>query len=168
MKLTYDTLYKNRYGVNVTLPWQIGFWFEVNGCVMWEEPDPPELIRVGMWIASYEPKFEKTYRTTRRECGFAILFTSHNDADKMQEWLDTEKRVIENEASALVRMHRRRNKYQQLPGDGDRKWSAPMEKPLLKPLRLLTWSPFTSRWSDDLRGPLYVPVAPLRAFQLKA
>jgi hypothetical protein len=173
MELTYHTLYKvsqmrYRDGSTTTEPFPIGFWFEVDGCVRWEDQDPPDLIHVGKWIASYEPKFEKTYRTARRECGFAIIFTRHSDANKMQKWLDTEDRAIDNEAHALVRMHRRRNKYQQLPGTGDREWSAKMDKNSLKPLRVLAWSPFASLWSDDMRGPLYLPVAPLRAFQLRA
>lgn len=139
----------------------IGFWFELDGEVRWQVPDPPDLISIGVWIAANEVNFEKSYRTARRDCGFAVVFNSWRDAEKMREWLNKPSRVsLVPEVVALL--HRRRNKYQQLPGNGDRKWSARMGKDVLKKLRILGYSPFSS----DEVGELYLPVTNLRAFQL--
>jgi hypothetical protein len=165
MVLTYHVLFVSAY---VTRSYQsdepIGFWFERDGFIKWETADPPELIRVGMWIAENEHTFRKSYRTTRRDCGLAIVFKVGEDAARMLRWLSTEERVIQNEARATVLMHRRRNKYQQLPGSGDREWSARMDKNTLKPLRIETWSPFSHH--QDERGTLFVPVTNLRTFSL--
>jgi hypothetical protein len=135
----------------------IGFWLEVDGKSDWQSPDPPDVMDAGMWLASNEPSFKKGYRTTRRDCGFAIVFNDWRDAHAMHEWLLTPTPVSTG-ADVLARFHRRRSKHQQLPGPGDRKWSARLDKALVATLRLMAYSPF-SRTAD---GNLMVPVTLLR------
>ena len=139
----------------------IGFWIEVDGKTEWDLPDPPDVLRVGTWIAANEHTFKKSYRTTRRDCGFAIVFDSWQDADKMYEWL-LEPGPVPDGPDVTARVHRRRNKYQQLPGTGDRKWSARLNKSLVKSLRVPASTPFSRSQS----GVLFVPVTLLRAFSL--
>lgn len=139
----------------------IGFWFTVDRQVKWDVPDPPELLKIARWIAANESSFEKSYRTTRQDCGFAVVFASCRDADQMYDFL-LEPGPVSDTADVMARLHRRRNKYQQLPGNGDRKWSARMDRSVLKKLRTRAMSPF----SYDRNGALYLPVTQLRSFQL--
>jgi len=140
----------------------IGFWFTVDKQVKWDVPDPPGLLEIARWIAANEISFEKSYRTTRQDCGFAIVFGSWRDAYKMYDYV-LEPGPVPADSEVMARLHRRRSKYQQLPGNGDRKWSARMDNSVLKTLRTRAYSPF----SHDRHGFLYLPVAQLRGFQLK-
>jgi hypothetical protein len=159
-----DVLYKES-GQILRQYMPIGFWFEVDRETKWDHPDPPELVRIGNWIAANEKTFRGSYRTTRRDCGFVIVFKNFNDSRAMLKWLQGGTPFIETDAAATLRRGKRRTKYNQLPGAGDRQWSEKFDKKLLKPLRILTWSPFSYPYANN-NGELYVPVTELRHFSL--
>jgi hypothetical protein len=171
MNVTFEQLYAEsdvQYGNSDQtqreyLP--IGFWFEVDRRIKWDHPDPPELVRIGNWIAANEKTFRGSYRTTRRDCGFVIVFKNSSDSRAMLKWLEGDTPFIETDAAVTLRMGKRRTKHNQLPGAADRQWSAKFGKSVLKPLRVLTWSPFSHGYTNEY-GDLYVPVTALRQFSL--
>lgn len=171
MELTFETLYAQTIvrceenGETLRRNMPIGFWFEVDRAIKWDHPDPPELVRVGNWIAANEKTFCGPYRTTRRDCGFVIVFRDFYDSHCMLKWLKGNTPFIETDAEATLRMGKRRTKFNQLPGAADRQWSAKFDKRVLKPLRVLTWSPFSNSCENN-RGELFMPVTELRQFSL--
>jgi hypothetical protein len=152
MSLTYDALFEKSMAdlkVNRTfrvsealrnredrrVRWRVrGFVFRVDGNRCWSV-DPPGLLRVGRWLATWDQTFTGDYVTDRHDGGFVVRFNHLRDAHTFEQQCLLNTSVFSLDCPAVMVGNpndERRPATKQLPGSSPRERSKPIPDTVLQ------------------------------------